>query len=85
MTTYTCEFCEQKFKKKLPAKNHLEKSHKREILESEARNMVNTSTCLYCYKSFTGSTELHLNSHIRKIITTYFEQYMPKSSSILSI
>lgn len=48
MTTYTCNYCRQNFKKKQPAKNHLEKSHKKIILDLEVRNMNKSVPCVYC-------------------------------------
>jgi hypothetical protein len=79
MTIYICN-CGKNFKHKLPAKRHLENSHKGEILKTEVRQMDNSLKCLYCDKSIDSSTESHLRSHIKKIITLYFDTYMSKSS-----
>jgi hypothetical protein len=78
MTTYTCN-CGKKFKGKQPAKNHLEHSHKTEILNLEVRSMNKSVPCVYCGKYIEDSIESHLRPHIKKIITKFFDQYMSKS------
>ena len=80
MTTYTCNCCRKNFEHRLPAKHHLEKSHKKEILDLEVRNMGNSLDCTYCGKSIVDPIESHLRPHIKKIIRTLFDTYMSKSS-----
>ena len=76
MTTYTCNYCRQNFKKKQPAKNHLEKSHKKIILDLEVRSMNKSVPCVYCGKYIEDSIESHLNPHIKSVIKKFFDQYM---------
>ena len=79
MTTYTCQ-CTKYFKNKQSAKNHLEHSHKTDILDLEVRQMDKSVPCVYCNKYIEGSIESHLRPHIKKIITKFFDSYMSKSS-----
>ena len=85
MITYTCKSCRKNFKHKLPAKHHIENSHKGEILKFEVQSMDNSLECSYCGKDIIDSIESHLRSHIKKIITLYFDTWMSKSSSVPSI
>ena len=82
MVTYTCYSCssEKKFKSKQSAKNHLEHSHKKHILNLEVKSMNKSVPCVYCGEYIEGSIESHLRSHINKIITKFFDQYMSKST-----
>lgn len=80
MVTYTCGICgKNNFKIKQSGKNHLEKSHTKEILNLEVRSMNKSVPCVYCGKKIEGSIESHLRPHIKKIITKFFDQYMSKS------
>jgi transcription elongation factor Elf1 len=65
MVTYTCEFCRKDFKRKQSAKNHLENSHKKEILNLEIQQMKNSLECAYCGKSIESSIESHLPPHYK--------------------
>ena len=84
MITFTCN-CQKNFKNKNSAKRHLEDSHKEEILDLEVRLMYNSKNCLYCFKKIEGSIESHLRPHIKKIITKFFDSWMSKTDSTLSI
>ncbi|HJU58251.1 MAG TPA: hypothetical protein VJ583_00755 [Nitrososphaeraceae archaeon] len=84
MVTYICS-CGKNFKSKQSAKNHLEHSHKKEILDLEVRIMYKSERCVYCYKKIEGPVESHLPRHIKKIITKFFDSWMSKSSSVPSI
>jgi hypothetical protein len=79
MTTYTCN-CGKNFKSKQSAKNHLEHSHKEEILDLEVRLMYKSKNCLYCYKKIEGPIESHLRPHIKKIVTKFFDSWISKTS-----
>lgn len=82
MVTYTCYSCsrEKNFKSKQSAKNHLENSHKKHILNLEVKNTNKSVPCVYCGKYIEGSIESHLRPHIKAIITKFFDQYMSKST-----
>jgi hypothetical protein len=85
MVIHTCNYCGKNIKDRLSAKHHLENRHKREILKPEVQQIGNSLKCVYCDKSIEGSIESHLRSHIKKIITLFFDTYMSKSSSLPSI
>jgi hypothetical protein len=81
MVKYTCGICEKNnFKNKQSAKNHLERSHKKHILDLEVRSVNKSVPCAYCNKYIEDSIESHLHPHVNKIITKLFDQYMSKSS-----
>lgn len=75
MQDYSCK-CGKEFKHKIPARHHLEKSHKGEILSSEVQMLGNSLECPYCSKPIEGSTKKHLSSHIKKIIIQWFHEWI---------
>ncbi len=81
MVGYTCHICgKNNFKIKQSGKNHLEKYHKKPILDLEVRGMNKSRPCVYCGKYIKDSIESHLRPHIKEIITKVFDEYMSKST-----
>jgi hypothetical protein len=78
MIEYNCK-CGKIFKHKIPVRHHLVNSHKGEILQAEEQMMKNSFICVYCDKNITGSRKTHLRSHLTKIISLVFQDYIIKN------